>query len=730
MAGRNVGLAAVIVAGGALCLAQAPPAAEPAATIRAESTEVVLEVAVKDQRGRPVKNLKPRDLEVYENGVRQEIKGFRAAGREKVRAKSSPAAAAARRGEAPAAHPLRAVNLLCVVFHSVDPASRVRATKAAEELFKEELAPGVYAGVFLLDDHIVPVAPFSSRREDAIQAVRQAFSGRMVDFDMASEAVLTASPNQFTVSTMIDGAGRTTTAAVTARVTGGEVSRMAVASADVSTGAGANALRGDRARERVDFANISGRRATDQIQTMITRLAPLPGRKAVVLVSNGLLTTGDPDLYDALAAQAKAAGITIYSLDPTELNETTDSQAANIALAQVAAVSRTQTQIDRAGSSSAGAARNRSRQGDALDVAVRASDRLAALRAVAESTGGFLIANTTEFDKPFQKIFEEMETHYEVSYRPAGLKWDGRLRTIEVKTAHKDWTVESRRGYFALPRFKADEALEPYEVVALAALGRQPQPAPFEFSTAVYAFGGDSGGRQVALAFETAGANITVQKDEARSLARARLSLLALVKNSNGEVVDVYSQDSPYEFALGNLPLMQASAITQAHSLRLPPGRYSVEAAMVDGEGRRASAKTVEFDVPEKAGGLGLSTPMLVQRVEEGAAADDGDPLVYQGKRVTPLVTAALPETVKPFVYFAVYPQAGSSAKPVVRVDFLVNGKVLASEEAELPPPDASGRVPMLVAPAERPGLCEVRISAVQGASKAVGSVRYMARAR
>ncbi len=62
-----------------MALAQAPeerPAAN-AATIRTTVQEVVLDLIVRDARGREVKNLKPADVEIYEDGARQDIRSFR-----------------------------------------------------------------------------------------------------------------------------------------------------------------------------------------------------------------------------------------------------------------------------------------------------------------------------------------------------------------------------------------------------------------------------------------------------------------------------------------------------------------------------------------------------------------------------------------------------------------------------------------------------------------------------
>jgi len=699
------------------------PPQDSQAVIRTGVAEVLLEVVVRDRRGRLVRNLKPEDLEIYENGVKQDIRAFRFAGAERRRTERNerpePSTAGARAPGAGRPMSLRAVNLLCIVFHNLDPVNRTRAVRMAETILKEEFPPNTLAAVFALDDYLTPVSPFTDQKQDLLTAVQQAFSGKSLDFIDASVAVLTANPTMFTIDVLVNMAAQSAT--VTDRIAGGEVSKTIVPRADVSMSASANATRGFRARERVDMAHVTGSRAFDQIDTMVSQLAQLPGRKSVILVSGGLLTTGDPDAFGRLMAKANAANMTVYSFDPTELDEVTDTQAAKTALAQVAEVSRSQTNLN----ASLQERRQQSRQGDALEVAVRSSDLRAALRELAEGTGGFLVANTSEFNKPFRRVLEEMEARYEVAYRPAGLKLDGRLRTIEVRTTRKDLIVESRTGYFALPARPGGDALAAHEVVGLALLGKEPRPADFDFQYGLYTFGAPQGQRDVALAFELTGKDLTAAQDAARGAARAHLSLVGLVKDGSGEVVERFSIDSPYQFSLVNLPAMQSGRITHAQSLRLSPGHYTVEAILLDRAGGRASAKSFEIEVPPAPSSLALSTPMLVQRVEESAAAE-GDPLVYQGRRVIPLVAPALDSVSQPHVYFVVYPDKNRPEKPQLLVEFFVNGQRLAAQTAELPPPDPSGAVPMMVSAAMRPGLCELRFTATQGDAKASGSVRYV----
>ena len=57
--------------------AQNAPPAEPTQTIHATVNEVALDLTVRDKRGKLIKNLKPGDVEIYEDGVKQQIKSLR-----------------------------------------------------------------------------------------------------------------------------------------------------------------------------------------------------------------------------------------------------------------------------------------------------------------------------------------------------------------------------------------------------------------------------------------------------------------------------------------------------------------------------------------------------------------------------------------------------------------------------------------------------------------------------
>jgi hypothetical protein len=92
---------------------------------------------------------------------------------------------------------------------------------------------------------------------------------------------------------------------------------------------------------------------------------------------------------------------------------------------------------------------------------------------------------------------------------------------------------------------------------------------------------------------------------------------------------------------------------------------------------------------------------------------------------VVPVLDGSLKASVKPLVYFVVYPDKSSQEKPRIRVELFVGGEELESKDEDLPAPDANGAIPMVVNAEARPGKCEIRITARQGFQSAVRSVFY-----
>jgi hypothetical protein len=289
--------------------------------------------------------------------------------------------------------------------------------------------------------------------------------------------------------------------------------------------------------------------------------------------------------------------------------------------------------------------------------------------------------------------------------------------------------VETRSGYFAVPG-TGENPVTPEEMAGLKALDTQPRPHAFDFLSRAYRFREAGGRAQYAIAFEMPISNLTAAPGPVAKTRALHASLLALVKDAQGQIVDRVSKDVPSVVSDDRLAAVRVELMTYEHAVNLPPGHYTVETAVVDHEGNQASTSVVEIDNRAQRG-VGLSDLALVRRLDHlGPPPDPADPFEYTGKRVLPFVTTNLYAGALPFVYMVIYPEPGNPAKPELRVRLLKNGRLLTTINPALPSPDDSGSIPMVIEPTGKPGSYEVKATVVQGAGSTERSLAYTVAAK
>src|SRR6185503_3961541 len=143
--------------------AQDPPPDLRAQVFRAETEVVVLDLVVRDKKGHTVRDLRPEEVQVFEDGVRQEPSGFRfldtrAAGvalEEGLEAKGEGSQAAlGSAGEA------RHLNLVTLVFDQLGPDGRQIARKAALDFLELADRPDIYVSVFQVSESLKLIQQF------------------------------------------------------------------------------------------------------------------------------------------------------------------------------------------------------------------------------------------------------------------------------------------------------------------------------------------------------------------------------------------------------------------------------------------------------------------------------------------------------------------------------------------------------------------------------------------
>ena len=707
---------ALLIANG---LAQTPQASD--VVIRSSAREVLLDLVVRDAHGKLVTNLKPEEVAVYEDGVRQDVRSFRLVAGSEVRVEdekqTAEAQAAAATTPAPATrppvNPLRTVNVVCLILNDLNADTRAFAFDSARKFVDKELRPNTVIGVFTLDSTgLRPIFPFSNNRDRLLKAVQLASINQLPAMNVGSAAML----NGLSTSVGVTGLG--------------------------SRGIGDDPL---GSQHDMTFAAAEGLREIDALKGLIAQLGPLPFHKTVLLLSNGLTRPPDQlEYWDSMIRSAIGGGVTFYAADVYGLgvcqdNPTTGCLTASSAMATSRAMlgygaslsaqqGPTSTQGGAAinpptGPGLAYRTMEQAHQDDYVRFGVSSANTQEALRELAERTGGFLIANTNNVDHLLAHVMEEVDTHYEIAYPPKSERDDGHFRKIEVKLARPGLRVETRNGYFAVP--DTGHALTPEEMAGLRALDTQPRPHGFDFLSRAYRFRDSGGSAQYAIAFEMPISNLTPTAEGSAHAHRFHASLLALVKNADGAIVDRVSKDVPSEVPDDQFEKVRGEFMTYQKAVSLPPAHYTVEAAVVDHEGNRASTGTFEIDNRQERG-VGLSDLAVVRKLENlTTPTDPADPFEYTGKRVLPFVTSNLLAGMRPFVFFMIYPEAGNGAKPVLRVRLLKDGRTIATLKPDVAAPDASGGIPRLLKLTDKPGSYEVRATITQGNSSTERTLQY-----
>jgi VWFA-related protein len=466
----------------------APPASSvvntPATLGAAVDVNVVnVEVYVTDASGKPVTGLRARDFEVREDGRRVSVSNFTAL--EGSGAASRKSAAPSNRPETPGAaspeppEPGEPWNLIVTVDNfDLHPASRTRALNQVRDFLARRLAPEDRVMVVSLDSALKVWLPFSTDRAaiDASlkQVEEQSVQGPSVDRDRrhAFENILSIQANALSEYQP-------------------------------------HACPMDIARPAHDFAAARRDevfRTLGGLTVLVNSLSGVPGRKALLYVSDGLPVTPGEEVFQFLAeicGGGAAAGFghqavvgqpnTIentdhssdggahtrpdphaeaVNLDPMAVYDASllgpgaykaasqaplDTQSYNVAKQLETLVAHANAQrvtlyaLQASGLGSPGASDADAGPGDRLtqfpsiETAARTSNQ-GSLTALAAGTGGRAILDVNDFGLDLARMQEDLTTYYSLGYTPSH-NGDGKEHRIAVKVKRSGARLRYRESY-------------------------------------------------------------------------------------------------------------------------------------------------------------------------------------------------------------------------------------------------------------------------------------------
>jgi hypothetical protein len=423
--------------------------------------------------------------------------------------------------------------------------------------------------------------------------------------------------------------------------------------------------------------------------------------------------------FKSVISIANRSNVSFYVVDARGLTTGSANSGAMDALNRAA-----QSSLDQLSSSDGGQAVRRD-QAMSIDTGIESTraNTQNTLANLAESTGGMLIANTNDLGTPLHKLAEDIQTYYEIGYAPEIKSYDGSFRKIAIKMSSSDLRVQSRSGYIALPPALAGQGsvLRAYEVPLLTALSSAELPKTFVYQSMPMHFRGAQNQSVCDLVLDVPLANLTFQKRGADQ-TEGRLSYVALVKSASGEVIKKFGNDIPM-----HVPNAERDALASGHFIYtehfdLPPGRYTLETAVLDGEGNRISARKNSLIMPAPSSALSISSVSVVRNMKDkDPSTDQTDPLLIGGRLVSPTLNPTISKSSNSNIsfYLVIYPNKSASQPPHLSMEFSRNGQVLGSGSPELGQPDKDGRIQYVATvplSSLEPGEYAIRFNATQGA--------------
>jgi VWFA-related protein len=713
---------------------QEPSPQKPDEVVRVRTNEVRLDIVVKDKKGHAVKDLTPTDFEVLEDGVSQRIQSFRFVNREEPPADTSPSRTADRKpGEPETSQPVNpprrtTPGVTALVFDRLSPEARALARKAGSAYAQEGMAAGDFTGVFRIDQSLNTVQPFTDNSDLVRTAIERATtatpstyaSGAQKMRDLADQNIALDQESTSSASAAQSaGAARDSAGASAA----GQASGQAAAQQELNQ-MQSSMLEQFEALERDQqgFATING------LLAVINPMRNLPGRKTIIFFSEGIALPPSVQMkFPAVISAANRANVAIYTIDSAGLRTEGGQEEAARELNSIASQRMAQQARGNDRGVNGPYTKSLERNEDLLRF-----DPRSGLGQLADQTGGFLIHDTNDLSNGLRRISDDMHGYYMLTYIPKNEDYDGRFRRINVKLNHSNLDVQTRKGYYAIESAGQLPILD-YEAPAIAAARdarSNSNPFPFHAAALSYPTTNQPGLTLLIAEAPMSAFNFTTSVD--KKSYNADFSILALIKDGSGQIVQKVSKHYPLSGAIESLESARKEPLLFYRETQLPAGSYNVELIAHDELAGKTSIQTSSIKVaPLDETKPRLSSVAVLKRAERLTPEEQkhDQPFHFGELLVYPDLGEPISKKAGQLAFFlTAWPPKASTANLNLTFVVLQNGRGIGKSSAPLPAPDAEGRIKYASSFALndlQPGTYELQVIVSDGKNSATRSTNF-----
>jgi VWFA-related protein len=448
-----------------------------------------------------------------------------------------------------------------------------------------------------------------------------------------------------------------------------------------SVGLPGGALTGNAGASAFSFTNMLG-----ALRSVSGSLEPVRGRKALVLFSGG--NRGENDVNDALPSTVDAlnsANVAVYAVGSSGLvgkNRAPARQPGTVFASRAPATGSVISSFqprglpglrpDSGGTQPVGSeVRNNDMSG--TNAGEKAANQ-SILRALADGTGGFMITAANDLAAELNRVAQEQDAYYLLTYTPAVESPEGSCHNLKVSVRRGGLTLRSRKGYCTTrpPAFLS--ASQPGGGLEGRALGTE--KGSFSVKMEAPYFYSQPGTARVNLVMEVDPMGFQFAKEKGR--LHASLDVAGIAARKDGSEAARFSDKVNFDFPdQKGVDAFLSAPYRYTNQFDIAPGDYTLHVAFAQGEknfGKAAIPLAVEAWNGQAFSASGLALSHNAHPATDIAAALDPSllegpqTLISAGTQVTPTGNSTFRVGERGFYYFEAYEPRLGNAPPAIMV--------------------------------------------------------------
>lgn len=525
---------------------------------KAAARVVIVDVVVLDDDWRPVLGLKPEDFTLEDNGVRQQIQQFEpAVDPSKAQKVSEFKLPEHQYTNFPVHEQGRAVNVVLLDLLNTTPQQQVYA-RVQMLKFLRTLPKGQRTALFVLGNQLRMMQGFTGNSESLLAASEKVLQEKAIYLVSEKDVQTDRELNAYIAGAIRAGSSSAGNQNI-ARALSAALQTQIDYRGEVRATSTLMALQG-LARSLKGYA---GRKNLLWLSTNFPfRLGPVPETEKVRNFRRAI-----EDTSNMLAA----AQVAVYPIDVEGLSSSGIDVASSTSNMSSAELTGYQLAM--------------SNRGSGLRWETHST-----MSEIAEQTGGQAFWGTNDIEHALTRSMERGSTYYTLAYSPAGAKWDGKYRKINLKVDRPNIKLFYRRGYYAFP----DEEVKGDVAAKLLAAALQPTtPESTMLLIRAQVLPPDAASKNVRIDYAVAPGDVAfVDTEDGKKKLVLDFMVIAIDENGNdaAQVANTLQGNLPAE----TYRAMQQSGIPAHQELELKPGKYRLRLGVID----RATNKIGTLDVP------------------------------------------------------------------------------------------------------------------------------------